>query len=1221
MQYRRIAPEPFDLYTGGKQPELAIAFNQACDNMEKYINTLAPELPLAVNLSRAQELDDRAFVYLRQYLWKGHGENKNTAGYALEPVDKEIILLLLEKLVELRNFHSHYWHEPSALEFDGRLRLFIQEKHDRACGQLLEVRSVDAELYFKQQERYPLFREGRYIAQEGRVFFLSLFLNKGQMQHLLQRRKGSKRHDLPEYRFKHKLFTFYCHREGSAWGSTGIANTMLPTLDPGERQRIFAGRQANRVLSYLKDRPAIGDKEALPLILANGLRVIGMTSLIAFILEKNLLPGFQFMEKQRPLRDGTDAEARHREQIEREEYRHFMLPEDKAYEFRISHGVLRRIVTEIFLDDHDPKRGPDSFSNRDHFIGVLSDCIGTRRYVYESLSAEGDHPLTPEIFVLKKKYSSIYIDYAKHEGAMQERYYTGDEWRSIPVSPTLRVEKLLIEWHQSFTMGKEGEPGQRVKLLNAIRPKTEAPRVSFPTGRAGNRNRRPEPIRINEEPEPLLFHLAYYYREQGANMRTEDRFLEWGVRYLMDQGLVPDWHFELEQLVYEQKFNEPESPYKLKKEARWEKAIPENYRLYITDNQLNVGIYKGNRFYRLRMGERALKYLLHWHFHELDKQGKSINEWLLRVTDDLSLVQGGEGMAELGDLMLLEDFAIPPLYFKTKVRREELSSSAEGTLKDQSRRFFEERIGWIDAQLADMRRLNRSQKNEMLMDAYQLFDFTPTEGSKFLRKNEYGQMSICHYMMNQDKDKVRHLIERTFRLKKRLPQELLQLVYRVAGQEGSGLDDLCREVLENRRRFLLERLSLLNLPGLKARQIRKEVVGSLAIRFGDEVLSEEELGVRRAARLDSVSHIPFAVHPALALKYFYPEEFAVKGFCKEGGKYRNIFLLLRSNTVLTNPLPEENYREVAYQKALGDYAVRFPDDGGVDRSLDKWTGWVNDNKVKDILLLEIAGNYLEQYDPMIAEGFKRVQHLKKINLEQLFGTPAVVQLKMDQSLTFEIDTKHKTLLPRVIHLQLRMHQLDDYFYRSQKPNLLRLAVFYLLWREEELDRYKDHLEILTQLSKWPDGSPTYPLTIASLIEARKICADQAAELVGYLFSYEAEVLQDHLGMADKSGKQAALMTYSGTHERGTYISFKSILGWNVQNTTDTKDKLDKLRYDCIHNTIPVNGSYRQLCYPGTGLADVLHIQEPIGRDRTEKNIYEVLEEREVGSQKKGHSVS
>lgn len=246
-----IAPEPFDLYTGGKQPELAIAFNLACDNLEKYINILMKWSAGTEALTLTHQLDERAFVYLREYLWRGNSENKNSSGYALDLVDKSIILQLLKKLPELRNFHSHYWHDNSPVRFDTELRRFVQDKHDRACGQLLEVKSINADLYFKVQERYPLFKNVQFITQEGRVFFLSFFLNKGQMQHLLQRRKGSKRHDLPEYKFKHKVFTYYCHREGAVWHNMGIDNGDLPTMEETERKRIYDGRQANRILSYL----------------------------------------------------------------------------------------------------------------------------------------------------------------------------------------------------------------------------------------------------------------------------------------------------------------------------------------------------------------------------------------------------------------------------------------------------------------------------------------------------------------------------------------------------------------------------------------------------------------------------------------------------------------------------------------------------------------------------------------------------------------------------------------------------------------------------------------------------------------------------------------------------------------------------------------------------------------------------------------------------------
>ena len=1213
MRYQTIAPAPFDLYTGGKHPDLSIAFNLASDNTEKFINSLMNWDPAKESLKSINELDDKTFVYLRQYLWKGNSENKNTAGYALEPADKSIIISLLKKLVELRNFHSHYWHENKPVEFNTDLQRFIQHKHDWAVNKLLEVKSIDSELYLRLQDRFPLFKENRFITQEGRVFFLSFFLNKGQMQYLLQQRKGSKRHDLPEFKFKHKVFTYYCHREGAAWLSTGIENKNLPTLEEVEKKRISDGRQANRILSYLKDIPLFHNEAILPLFLSSGQKVENIETLLDFITETNMLPGIHFKAQKREdtYQDADLPEAneqqKHQEKLEREGYRRFTLIEHAEYEFEISYAVLRRIVTAIVLDNNDPERESNKFNNLAHFLGVLRDCIDTRRYFYENLKSQNDAPIHPQVYALKKLYSSIYINYKEEEGSIQERYYTGNEWRNIPISPTLKTEKLLIQWHNSFTLGKENEPVQRARLLNAIRPNTEVyqePMQPF------HKNRLP-PSTAGQDPEPLLFHLAYYFREQDTNIRTEDKFLEWGARYLMDMNLVPDWHFEMEQLVYEQKFNQPESQYKLKKTLRWEKNIPENYRLNITDNQLNIGIWKEERLYRLRLGERVLKYILYRHFHSRTKETPAINDLLLTVVGDLALLHKSPAAISPDQFQLLEPFAIPPLYFKTKVLETTTGNKTPESYKEQARKFISEKIKWLETQLALVKRSNRSQKNKLLLDAYRLFDFSDTEGRKFLRKNEYQQMSICHYMLNQDKGKIRDLIEKTFRLKKRIPAEILQIIYKVISHEEGNLDALCIQVLGNRKDFLKAKLRLLNHPNLKTKHIRNEIVESMDIYFDDHNLAEEELAVRNHARLDSLSHLPFAIHPALALKYFYPESFAANKFCKEGGEYQNIFLALRSNNTLTAPLPKENYRESAYKKIFTDYQSAFPQFKELGQAFKKTIGLINDSRVKDIFLLQIAEKYLEAYDAHMTEQLRQVKSLKQMDLKKMFRVPAIVQISIDQSILQQMDAGHKQPIKPPIYLELRLHQLDDYFYRSEKMNLQKLAFFYLHWRREELERYASNPEIIQSIQGWPDGSHKKPLTIGTLIEARRIIADQAAELAGYIFNYEAGILNGQYPETSKVEKQKLLIDYSKANETGQYISFSTILSWDKDSPDSVKEQIRQLRNNCLHNLIPVNGSYRKQSMPGSDLAVALQIDKPLGRDRTEPNIYEMYAANEV----------
>jgi len=1200
------SPEPFDLFTGGKLPELAIAFNLAYDNIEKYIRTIQSfEEPL----NNIDKLKDEVFVYLRHYIWKGNTENKNSSGYELDPKEKAIIKKLLTKLKQLRNFHSHVWHDNSMMHFDNELVHFIQDKHEVACDKLLEEKNADATLYLKQLKEYPLFKDGKYITQDGRIFFLSLFLNKGEMQSLLQGLKGSKRTNMPAYQFKHKVYTFYCHREGSSWDNTGVDNKALQQRGDEEQKRILYGRQANRIFSYLKDIPAFTKEEALPLVLSSGKWVHDMDSLLLFIREKNILPGFIFFKMEKEPDDDITGEKELNEEKkaletkEREGYRYFMMPENDKYDFEISYPALKHIATDIFLDANDAEEVENS--SLQHFNGVLKDCIYMRNHIYNKLKAEGGKPIHPENFVLRKEYNSVYINYHEHEGSIQERYYTGNEWRHIPISPTPKIEKLLIEWHVAFTQGKndkpnKGEVTKRVKLLNKIRPKNEPFDTSIYEGLLKTGKKKIIP---NTETEPLLFHLGYYYREQDTKKRKEDNFLEWGVRYLMDMRLVPDWYFELEQLKYEQKSGEPESPYKLKKVTSWDKNIPDNFRLRITDNQVNIGIALEGKTYRLRIGEKIMKYLLCWHFRENKKENKSINGFLLNITKDLASIHNSQSKVNLASLQLLEGFAVPELLYKTKVVEENEKGKKADLYKEEVLKFFTEKWEWADKNIKNIKQLNRSEKNAVLLDAYRLFDFNETEGQKFLRKNEYEQMSICHYMLNQEKWKVKGLIERTFKLKRRLPQEIIDILYSVIDTERQNLDDLLILVLHNRKKFLKNKIDLLKLPGIKNRQIKNDIAGFMDIYLNDANLTTEELGIRNKARNKTLVNLPFAVHPALTLKYFYPQQFAAQGFRKEGGAYTNLFYKLRQDARLSTMLPDEILREKPVTKIFEDYIKQFPQDVLLESFTKKWTGTVNDIKTKDILLLLVAEVYLEKYDAHTATEFKKIKNLKKLQLDELFKAEVPVTLKLDQQLKKELEKEYKKAVPE-INLLLRMHQLDDYFFRSQKETLAKLAIFYINWRNEELKLYAGKTDIMDKIKAWPDGSAAKPLTMGQLVEARRVNAGYAAELVGYIFDYEKGLLNGHVNKPNSAQKQKMLTDYCLTNGLLAYIDFNIILDWDKITDTEIKKQIKGLRINCLHSLIPLNGSYRQQTMPGTPVAEALHVHTRLGNDRTAPNIYE-----------------
>lgn len=146
----------FDYFTGGKTPEFAIFYNAACDNLENYIQSLS-DSPIEKPLENPDLLNEKILTYLRQYLWKGNLDNKNDSGQPITEDEKDIIRQLILKVIGIRNFQSHIWHDNEVFEFNKILKEFIEERHDNALRQLEKELGNDSTLYLENLEKYPLF--------------------------------------------------------------------------------------------------------------------------------------------------------------------------------------------------------------------------------------------------------------------------------------------------------------------------------------------------------------------------------------------------------------------------------------------------------------------------------------------------------------------------------------------------------------------------------------------------------------------------------------------------------------------------------------------------------------------------------------------------------------------------------------------------------------------------------------------------------------------------------------------------------------------------------------------------------------------------------------------------------------------------------------------------------------------------------------------------------
>jgi hypothetical protein len=355
-------------FTGAKTSEYAVFYNIAFWWMSDMIEKLYKTENASSNMENQDDhspyldrfnsdgenpnetsLSDASYLRLRDYLWKGYLFDKNSSGLELTEKDKRLIHKIIKKLVEIRNFHSHYWHDNENLLFDTELMNWVDHLHIYALEMLEKENGFEVDIYKKDFTSKPKKRaltffdqhDGKYyITQDGRNFFLSFFLKKSEISRFMQQRKGCKRNDKPEFKIKHLVYRFYTHRDGATKNRYSIENTVFSELDTVSKTEILQARQVHKILSYLNDVPSeVIDKKLFPLKYQNT-EIENATQIIAFINENNLFPKCTF----------TELLNKEGEIVSKALIFNF---EDCSYEFKIRVTALHKIILDII---RNPKR-------------------------------------------------------------------------------------------------------------------------------------------------------------------------------------------------------------------------------------------------------------------------------------------------------------------------------------------------------------------------------------------------------------------------------------------------------------------------------------------------------------------------------------------------------------------------------------------------------------------------------------------------------------------------------------------------------------------------------------------------------------------------------------------------------------------------------------------------------------------------------------------------
>jgi hypothetical protein len=1185
-------PEPFSLFTGGKSAAFAIYYNMAQDNLKELTIKLENKTgkkqtnadPKQKDQVYLEAMSDATFIALRNYLWKGYEFNKNKSGYELEEADKKMIIKLCRKMETLRNFHSHYWHDNAGLEFDDDLKRFVEEKLDIARADASTRYTPDEMDFFTDNlkgDKFPFFKQLNnkwFITQEGRCFFLSFFLLKGQMNSFLQQYKGSKRTDMPMFKVKRDIYTYFTHHDGASVTGFHLTEGAFDELEAAEKKEILQARQAYKIIAYLNDIPELySDPETVPLFINRQDELVPCTTiqhLVTFCREQDIFNDWQFTE--------IDFEQKDTDTIEQVKRTGEILMNHKQlteYTFKINHAHLYKLIVQRIRKGADyenfiTRKLQDFCKERQHFFYFLVQQYHTRKPQEEPVEFT-DEDLKG--FILRGD-----VDLQEYFGAWQ------DSW--------LKERKVSVQltWN----------------LLNMLRP------VSSSSIRQLGLlpfEKRPAHEPFSSAPIVLLSQYFFMGAEKELDFdeesqtipkirlqqkpRAENHFVRYAAQFLIDKNWVPQWQW----LVENHTITLTEDVLKNKLHKKYHPTVPDGWRLHVKENKVVIKIenpdksrYGEQDYFLFGLGVNALRYLIACGMLHTDK--KKLNAFLANVilTDMARLVAYSRGQGDRPDYLYLEDQYIPAIFGKRRKAslNEPLNFNENAALLKGLREAVEKKIDSEIDYLNDVKskaiRLRKAEKNRLILDCYQYFDWTETVGKKFLRASEYNQLSICHYLLH-DKGTAIRLFNQQFGLRTRVPKQVHDLL-----NTSKSLNNLLENTIEEALKYLNKQMQSVPPADLEPKRIKRPLVAlaeSLGVAVPDVLLGADSLEKRLEEREKTIVHIPFDIHPNLVLKYFYKKEYE-EGYFKFNSLWQKIH-----TEAFEKGLYTEHY-DITGLVALYESCKHLPARKGSKKNdavlaLQKLKGAVATCHHEDVLLWFMAQEYLMS-SSYTSHRAKEIQKCLK-------GAGDEISVKNLHTGMVTLPVSHAGQPD--YYIRLRMHQLDDLLFQSNVQKL-HDAVTHLVRRQEE-----------EQVLLAP---PTARVNAVSLDEVnreiQKVRRDGQA-LCEKIFDREKEVLLQYCQSKNfhtPANMQQYLLQEGQQKNDRRYMKFNKVLAWAKELgliDDSVAKELGDARYGVLHSCIPVNGSFKAKTLQNKGdeptaLGKFLDITEPLDTKK-DRSMYEL----------------
>jgi hypothetical protein len=1173
--FRHQKPRPqaseYEFFTGGgttpdkvstKIAPFTIYYNIALENVNRIKDQLEGQS------------EEQRYNFWAEYLWKAHAQSKNSNGYKVTAADKSIIDTLIGKgkgtdrlvgkVEEIRNFHSHIWHDNSILHFEGETKKFIEQKYNEAKAKLYRDSPgniADFEnILQKKAGKYDVFDNGSRLKPEGRAFLLSFFLTTGQMNSFLQQRTGYKRNDLPQFKMTRLLYTEYCHRDGAARSEFNHSDRMINSLDKNMQADVLKARTAFKLISYLVDYPDYwGSREAMPLLTAENEPIKNMEELKIFIEERGLLPGLNFSLIERTIvPDETDDKLKEQRIKEYEDkYRQGMIAFTYApvegYTFHINFESLYRLALLKLLplpDETDPAVTLDA---------ELKKLAERRRTLYSILIKKTDERTDEDNAFLSLK---------------ENQYLRGGR----------RLTEKGVQFFESLERGYAGKYDEAILLANYLRDDNTAAISLFDKKGVEKTGTAAEPIQVYGQD---------FILGRREKFRAGNRLVFYTAKFLVDFA-GDKWYWGMEK--FDNEPNKKTGNISLAKKKVYLKAsdIPadEDYRLTLENDHIFIGIPKKangeknhEKFHQLALGPKAIRYLGAYMVDQPNDYAEKISEFFEALATDLSKLAADEKFKGADGYHLLEKPFVSAFM------------KPAGNNYNQLKGKFKNRVDYIKGQwryaLDNLQYISRAEKNRMIMDAYRLFDWAQDRrDGKFLRADEYNQLSVCHYCLHvriNDKNKRKtmtfeHLYNNLFELNKRqppIPSEIKDLLF-----SAKDIDDLLAKVTDDRKAFLNNKL---DLPERFLKKELPKLCRNLGISVPAELLAGDEQNGLAKKHRETFDILPYSVHPMLVVKFFFGSEYA------DG---RELVAALDKNKRPINKRPVlEIFNKIRADKGLTSVLNSAYYDSGLAVTLyphemqrtcrHKLTGLLNNTKTEDAILWWMARQYLagNEYTREMAGLVETNPHLKIDNLHNVS-----IGLELKRGTEEKKGKKGELLDPleKSLYVSLRMHQFDDMMFMTDKLLLRKAAVHFTRRCYEEKPLWKEEMKTMKEKQfenkEIPDGSSGDPLPYQLLRDEISLVHRTGQKLADYMLDFEKKLFQQKLETGHNGNEHnfqkwllAEFPKWVHKTDPKPHFPFRAALELagdsHLAGINKLKYEMTGYRNTAFHDDIPLKGSF------------------------------------------------